>query len=187
MRNTIAPNNSRGSVLVISLLMLLVLTMLGVTALDSTVMEERMSVNNRQHNLAHQAAEAALKNAENWLSNAAGNVVSESDISKFAATNELYNSMVSTRSRDWDTMDPTAWLGDNSQGISSLDNYPADMSIIPGAPRYVIEYIGRVGNPPLSFTDPDLRSYAFRVTAIGWGTDRQTNVILSSTFKKRLS
>ena len=187
MKNISTINSSRGSVLVISLLMLLVLTMLGVTALDNTVMEERMSVNNRQHNLAHQAAEAALKNAEQWLSNTAGNVMTESDISKFAGSSELYNNMVAVRTLDWDPMDPKNWLSDNSQGVSSLDSFPSDMSVIPGAPRYVIEYIGRVGNPPLNFTDPDLRKYAFRIIAIGWGTDSQTNVILSTTFEKRLS
>ena len=71
---------NRGSVLVISLLVLLVLTILGITALDTTVMEERMSANTRQRNVAYQAAETALKEAEQWLLNAAGNVVVQADL-----------------------------------------------------------------------------------------------------------
>jgi len=185
MMNHININSSKGSVLVISLLILLVLTILGVTALDTTVMEERMSANTRQRNLAQQAAETALKDAEQWLSNAAGNVVIQSHLSKFAGTDELYNSTVSTNSLTWDVMDATNWDTSNSHAITSLSSYPS--TAVPGAPRYVIEYIGRVGDPPLNFTDPDLRDYAFRVIAIGWGTDQTTKVVLSSTFNKRLS
>ncbi|WP_455208163.1 pilus assembly PilX family protein [Kaarinaea lacus] len=50
----------QGSALVISLLILLVLTIIGVTALNSTVMEERMSSNFQTGNTAYQAAESAV-------------------------------------------------------------------------------------------------------------------------------
>lgn len=180
-------HKSNGSVLIISLLMLLVLTILGVTALDTTVMEERMSSNTRQRNLAHQAAETALKDAEQWLSNTAGNVVISSHISKFAGSDELYDSTVAANSLDFDVNNATAWTSANSEAVTTLSSFPTDASIIPGAPRYIIEYVGRVGDPPLNFTDPDLREFAFRVVAIGWGPDKTTKVVLSSTFSKRLS
>lgn len=176
-----------GSVLVISLLILLVLTILGVTALDTTVMEERMSSNTRQSNLARQAAETALKGAEKWLTNAAGNLVNQGDISKFSGTTELYDSTISSKSLAWDTNDSNAWDTTNSRAVTLLSEFPADATIVPGAPRYLIEYVGRVGDPPLNFTDPDLRPYAFRVIAIGWGTDKSTKVVLSTTYNKRLS
>jgi len=177
--------HSRGSVLIISLLVLLVLTLLGVTALDSTVMEERMSANTRQRNVAYQAAETALKRAEQWLSNGAGNVVFQSDIGKFNASAELYDSSISAKALDWDINNAGNWKTGNSQA-AAMDSFPSDTSIIPGAPRYIIEYVGRIGDPPLNFTDPDLREFAFRVVAIGWGADTSTKVVLSSTFSKRL-
>ena len=49
----ITMDKNTGSVLVISLLILLTLTIMGVTALNTTVMEERMSANTRQRNLAY--------------------------------------------------------------------------------------------------------------------------------------
>jgi type IV pilus assembly protein PilX len=186
MMNKPALNTSNGSVLVVSLLVLLVLTILGVTALDTTVMEERMSSNTRQRNLAQQAAETALKDAEQWLSNTAGNVVIQSHITKFTGADELYDGTVSSRSLTWDINDSDSWDSGNSQAVTSLSAFPSDASVIPGAPRYVIEYVGRVGDPPLNFTDPDLREFAFRVVAIGWGPDKDTKVVLSSTFSKRL-
>jgi type IV pilus assembly protein PilX len=179
--------DSKGSVLVISLLVLLVLTILGVTALDTTVMEERMSSNTRQRNLAQQAAETALKNAEQWLMDAAGNVINKSHISKFNADTELYDSTITAKSLTWDANDAGNWDTGNSQAVTTLSSFPTDAAVIPGAPRYVIEYVGRIGDPPLNFTDPDLREYAFRVVAIGWGPDKTTKVVLSSTFSKRLS
>lgn len=184
---TMKLHKSSGSVLIISMLLLLVLTILGVTALDTTVMEERMSSNTRQRNLAHQAAETALKDAEQWLTNAAGNVVFQSHISKFAGSDELYDSTIAARALDWDVNDTSAWSTANSEAVTTLSSFPNDASIIPGAPRYIIEYVGRVGDPPLDFTTPDKRDFAFRVIAIGWGPDKTTKVVLSSTFSKRLS
>ena len=179
--------SNSGSVLVISLLILLTLTILGVTALNTTVMEERMSSNTRQRNMAHQAAETAMKAAEQWLGNAAGNVMLASHINMFDSSSELYNNTVSGRAVDWDLNDTSAWTSANSQAVTTLSSYPSDASVVPGAPRYVIEYIGRVGDPPLNFTDPDLREHAFRIVVIGWGPDKTTKVVLSSTFSKRLS
>ena len=56
-----------GSVLFISLMLLLMLTILGVTAMNSVTLEERMAGNLRDTDLAFQAGEAALRDAENWL------------------------------------------------------------------------------------------------------------------------
>ena len=50
----------QGSVLVISLFILLVLTIIGATALNDTVMEERMSSNFQSGNIAFQATESGV-------------------------------------------------------------------------------------------------------------------------------
>ena len=185
--NRITMNKNSGSVLVISLLILLVLTIMGVTALNTTVMEERMSANTRQRNLAHQAAETALKDAEQWLSNTAGNIMIPTHINLFNASSELYDSTVGGRTLNWNTNNTSAWTSGNSQAVTTLSSFPSSTTEIPGAPRYIIEYMGRVGDPPLDFTTPDLRDYAFRVVVIGWGADKTTKVVLSSTFSKRLT
>jgi len=55
-------------VLIISLMLLLLLTIIGVTAMNNVTLEERMAGNLRDADLAFQAAEAALRDGENWLS-----------------------------------------------------------------------------------------------------------------------
>jgi type IV pilus assembly protein PilX len=54
----------QGAVLVVSLVLLLILTMIGVTIARMQTVEERMSRNEHNRNLAMQASEAALRSAE---------------------------------------------------------------------------------------------------------------------------
>lgn len=53
-----------GAVLVVSLIMLLLLTLIGVTGMQTTSMEEKMAGNTRDRSIAFQAAESALRDAE---------------------------------------------------------------------------------------------------------------------------
>ncbi|MGA9422629.1 MAG: PilX N-terminal domain-containing pilus assembly protein, partial [Rhodanobacteraceae bacterium] len=54
------PRRSNGAVLFVALIMLLLLTLLGVTAAQVTVMQERMSGNFRVQQLAFERSESAL-------------------------------------------------------------------------------------------------------------------------------
>ena len=54
------PRKQQGVVLFVSLVILLVLTILGVTAISSTTMEERMAFNHQQSDLTFQAAESGI-------------------------------------------------------------------------------------------------------------------------------
>ncbi len=56
-----------GVVLVISLVMLLLLTLIGLTGMQTTTLEEKMAGNKRNHNIAFQAAESALVVVEKSL------------------------------------------------------------------------------------------------------------------------
>ena len=56
-----------GVVLVISLIMLLALTLIGVTSSSVTGLEAKMAANSKDVNLAFQSAEATLRSAEDYL------------------------------------------------------------------------------------------------------------------------
>jgi type IV pilus assembly protein PilX len=60
-------STQRGAILVTSLLLLLVLTVLGVSMMKMTNMQERMSGNTREMNLALQYAEAGLRDGESRI------------------------------------------------------------------------------------------------------------------------
>jgi type IV pilus assembly protein PilX len=57
--------SQRGAVLIVALMFLVILTMLGVTAMTGTTMELRVANNTRDSGVAFQAAEAALRDARN--------------------------------------------------------------------------------------------------------------------------
>lgn len=56
-----------GAVLIISMIILLLLTILGVTSMRTTQLEERMAGNARDRHVAFEAAEAALVDAEQYV------------------------------------------------------------------------------------------------------------------------
>lgn len=59
--------HERGSALIVGLVFLLVMTIIGVTAMQGTSLQERMAGNLRDRTLAFQATEAALRAGETWL------------------------------------------------------------------------------------------------------------------------
>lgn len=61
------PHRERGAVLVVSLIMLLIVTMIAVSSMQGTVMEEKMAGNSRDRNLAFQTAESAVREAETYV------------------------------------------------------------------------------------------------------------------------
>ena len=60
----------RGAVLIVALVFLVIMTVLGVTAMRTTTLQERMAGNVRDSNLAFQSAEAALREGEQFLQQA---------------------------------------------------------------------------------------------------------------------
>ena len=59
--------NQKGAVLAISLIILLLMTIIGVSAMRSTTLQEKMAGNLRDYNLAFQSAESALRDAETYI------------------------------------------------------------------------------------------------------------------------
>lgn len=57
-------NNQRGVVLIVALVMLVIITLLGLSSMRTVLLEERMASNTFDRSLAFQAAEAALRDGE---------------------------------------------------------------------------------------------------------------------------
>ena len=60
--------NQEGAVLVIALILLVILTMLGISAVESTKLETRMAANTEEYNRTFQLAEAGLVDIVNYYS-----------------------------------------------------------------------------------------------------------------------
>lgn len=58
------PKSERGAVLIVALIMLLLLTIIGLSSMRGTALQENMASNMRDSNLSLQASEAALRKGE---------------------------------------------------------------------------------------------------------------------------
>jgi len=64
----ILPSKQQGAVLIVSLMLLIVLTMLGVSVINSTKLETRMAANSNELNHAFQVAEVGIAAPRNYIS-----------------------------------------------------------------------------------------------------------------------
>lgn len=169
-------HNQRGAVLIVGLVMLLLLTIIGVAASRTGLLQEKMAGNMRDRQLAFQAAESALRAGEDILDNAA--------LPAFDGSVAGYGPRVAQPgSPDW-------WENSfNWAAQSVLTNY--GLSIIASQPRYYIERVDSVFATSESGSGVDFESQLkiepdtmFRVTARGAGATDQTVVILQSTYKR---
>lgn len=64
--------NERGAVLLVALIILVVMTILGITATQTTIVEEKMAGNLRDKDVAFRAAEAGLQEGLTYLDRLAG-------------------------------------------------------------------------------------------------------------------
>lgn len=178
-----------GAVLVVSLLILLVMTVLGVAAMGTTTLQERMANNNRQQQVAFQAAEAALRAAETYLGNNVNSVTALTVnfnsaapmIGLYAERAPMTGVATYPLPAGFDIYNDNDWLtAGNTVEVNTVTS-------VTQRPRYLIEYVGRVGPPPNEYSGkkPDTRQYGFRITAIGWGEGAAPNArhVLQSSYR----
>lgn len=159
------PASQQGMVLIISLLFLLIMTVAGLAAMQGSTLQEKMAGNNRDQQLAFLAAEAALRDAEHYLQG--------TNIGPFDGNNGLYPSS-DTTANDWHTT--TSWR--NYSGSLASTNQP---------PKYFIkQFEDTAGDTNLSLAadeavTPDL---LYSITAQGYGSTANSQVILQSTYRR---
>lgn len=163
MSNPFMNHNSRkesGAVLITGSIFLLVLTMIVLSVLRSGTLEERMAANSRNRQVAIQAAEAVLRDAEADLFSGT-EYKSKFDSISLAAG--FYGAPVAGSAPRWKTVD---W----SLTTSSLTSASAASNLygVASAPKYMVEII----SPPIraNSTVPCSKGLA-TVTARGVGKD----------------
>ncbi|HET7921615.1 MAG TPA: PilX N-terminal domain-containing pilus assembly protein [Gammaproteobacteria bacterium] len=164
----------RGVVLVITLILLLVLTLVGLAATTSTSLEEKMTANQRDTQIAFQAAEAALRNGESVLTQAAAG--------PFDNTKGMFNATTSsiTDFVAYATDSTTVWDNTNSV-VYSGDLDPAPDS----APRFFIvqtTMTTQSTGASLAADQPQVSTPIYMVFARGVGLSGKSVVVLETTF-----
>lgn len=161
---------ARGVVLFTTLVLLALLTMVGISGAQTTRMEQGMARNAHDSMLAFQAAESALREAEDWL---AGNALDPAAV--FPAPGQgRHNAPTWGATPTW--RDDDAW-----QNRSQEATAPAGVAM---PPRYVIEWLASYRDAALPGGSGETVD-AFRITALGYGGTERAQVALQTTFGRR--
>ena len=173
-RNPAHPDNQRGWVLVVGLVVLVMLTILAMALMKTTRLEEKMAGATREMNLSFQAAETVLRGAETFVENLADE----------ALFNSSAGGLYSETDEEPENLFTTGWIDANSRELDS------DLAGINSKPRYMIKKLKKIGSDTdLSIsgygdTDLSTQSTIFRITARGTGGRDTTQTLLRSHYAK---
>lgn len=176
--NKMKIDRQAGVVLVFCLVMLLLLTLLGLSGVQSTSMQQRMARNARDVNLAFQATEAAITDAERFLDTlngigpfqAAG--ANDNGLYLAAAFNEVPN-----------------WRINGLWTSSKLSVAPTRIAGVAEQPKFIIEYMRTVVSDVDTLNIDNIGQDSggglvdiYRVTAYGTGGSATSHVMIQSTY-----
>ncbi len=177
MKNNHMANSQNGAVLLVSIIILVLLTILGVVGMKSSILQEKLAAGAMDQNVAFQAAESGLRDAEIYISTS---VTPASGFSAACTDGLCLPSTTATSAWaaivDWTSSGIPIVFGSKTGATAIAD--------VGRQPRYIIELI-----------QPDLTSCAgesatstcgtpYRITAMGWGKRSTTPVMLQSIYVK---
>ena len=169
--------------LITALLLLVVLTLLGASSIQNTVLQERMAGNINQRNLAFQAAEASLRDAEAWLADPVARYFLPAAKKSSPGTGDVWEMNAPQANNDfyWWAVVDSAWWANNAK-TRKVTSFEGDVAT---EPRYVIEHrYFRPDELVQGFGPRQGRDY-HRVTALGVGKTESARVNLQSQFVRR--
>jgi len=132
-RRPTSRKSQRGVAIVVALVLLVVVTLVGLAAVRGTIMQQKMTANFYDREVAFQAAEAALRQGEADVQ-AAASPSGYRDCSPGSATKCVPNPFTDS------TITPTK--------VTKASFDPSGLAASP--PQYVVEYLGNFTIPPPS-------------------------------------
>ncbi len=180
-------STQHGFVLIVALILLLVLTILGLAAAQSTSLQERMAGNTRSRDMAFQAAEAGLRAAESCLNSGSALCA---NFSANANGTYLFNPGAPTPPATnttplWQV--PGFWsTAGNVLSYSAVTG--SSLQYVAAPPEFIIEQMppiavpgGNLGTQQYGGGSPTIQLY--RITALGTGGDSTATAMLQSVYQ----
>jgi type IV pilus assembly protein PilX len=173
------PDRQKGFVLIMALVFLALLTIIGVTAMSTTSLEEKMAGNMKDRNLAFQAAETALLAAERWYE-----IQTTKPVFPDTA-NGLYVTDSTSAVSNWDAVNWSTSIVTFPCTPTTTSSCGSGVAKINTQPKYIIEDLGELPEEKGSIVSPtDYKgkgSTIARITARGTGgTDAAVSMVQST-------
>lgn len=164
------PRRQRGTVLVVGLIFLALMTLIGVTAFSVATQEERMAGSARDRLRAFEAAEAALRECEGYLSDPIPPIFSANGVTDPG----MYSEPAELAAEKWENIN---WSSEPTRQLSGVPN-------VAEQPRCIAQRLARVNSQNASIRAelPQAAAYAYQITGRGVGTNRNTVVVLQTSF-----
>lgn len=183
-----------GMVLVITLVLLFVMTLVMISSMRANISEERMAGNSRDWNTAFQAAEAALRDGERDLLYSGPDRLSGASAFETGCSSTGLCDVSITGTPIWTTLlstDPGWTQGANSGTktvkYGTFDKIAVDpIADVAAQPRYIIEQIPVTTGFSLKagFVSKESDANVYRITAVGFGANITSRVVLQSVYRK---
>ena len=183
------PRREKGAVLIFGLVMLVLLTLIGLAAMNDVDVQERMSGNLMDQSLAFQSAEAALRFAEQ--------ILDQEPLSSFDGSNTGFwpdlnitanRQLLNAQGATVNHRRPYLWTDEQWQS-NSLQLAADTLDGVAEQPRYTIERITVTNLAATRGSGVDVESQEkfsaveyYRITARGVGISDNSVVILQSTY-----
>ncbi len=186
-QTTLRHQQQHGAVLIVSLIMLLIITLLGITGMETTVLEEKMAGNMRNKSTAFQAAESALRNGEMDIE--ASNIPTLS----FLATCTGGFCLPAATTPVWENTAIVNWTATTQTIDYGSRLSAASIGGVAAQPKYILE---KLDNPATAagqrfdasagagYSTAAANEEVFRVTARGVGGTTVAIAMVQSIYKK---
>lgn len=181
----------RGTALVMSLIFLLILTILGVTAMTTSSLQEKMAGNLRDQFMAMESVESAVRAGERWLfdyrttfgaTSRPNNICpgSSSPTNPDVWASNCVAGGIDAQLDSWWTAGAVAY---NSWGLGAA--YP--INEVAAQPRYFIELTQEVVDSPAKELGygGDKPMYYFTISGWSYGATQYARALLQDTYRKR--
>lgn len=205
LQSTSSPRAQSGAVLVVALVILLIMTLLGVSNMQSSTLQAKMANNNQSRHQAFQAAEAALAKVEFQLSveghdpndfqacaagsadcydaQCTGGTCFSGTYAAGAVQSDCAVSTVSPPPEPyWVRDDLDVW-----EDIARHRTIDIDSDGELPEPKYIVEFLCYVNENPAPATacatDPNNCAPLYRITALAASRDEKAQVMLQSTYR----
>lgn len=163
-----------GSALLVSLVMLLLISLIAVGAMQGSILQERMSTNLLDRELAFQSAEAALRGAEQQLQTQTADWRS----------NQTFVYTVNGVNADGNA--PPDWIASPQEvdAAARTGGLAGTVQNVARQPDYYIEEIDTpVSGSSTALEGEDPGAVVFRITARGFGGTEESVVIVRSVYR----
>jgi len=191
----ISINNNRGAVLIIGLILLFSLTLLGIGAMNTNLLQQRMATNMGDATLAFNAADSMIRREQEWLrTQPLESALLQADCNNVSRCiyelnkSDSKNVIVTAYSEEWwneaDIL-TQAWWDTNSYEYCCTPA-PANLSNVLLDPRIVIEWQQyELDSIDIGITSNPTGTTYYRLTARGTGSTSLSEAVIQATVSKR--